>query len=72
LSPSFRPSTHHPKLIPEKYEIIEDNTVKVSLRTNAGRLVIYTMDFAMMIEGINMATRLLNSAPAKFIEAVSA
>ncbi|MEO6782585.1 MAG: hypothetical protein ABI407_14705 [Bradyrhizobium sp.] len=65
-------TTNHPDLIPEKYEIVADNLVKVSLRDKAGGLVIYTMEFAMMVESVNMATALLNSNVAKFLAKLAA
>ncbi len=59
-------------LIPEKYEIIEGNMVKVSLRDKAGDLVIYTMSFAMLIQSVNMATALFNSNAAKILDVITA
>jgi hypothetical protein len=55
------------EMFPEAFEINDDNLVKVSLRDAAGDLVIYTMEFAAMIQMVNLATALLNSNTAKVL-----
>jgi hypothetical protein len=54
------------------YQYIAPNLVQVSLKSESGDVIVYTMTTEMLIRSVNMAVALMNEHPARVLRDLEA